>query len=50
VILIDVGMSKAYGGPAGCLLIEKGVFYAVYAGHPVTKLAVKTVKAGPVKK
>ena len=50
VILIDVGMSKAYGGPAGCLVIEKGVFYAAYAGHPVTKLAVKTVKAGPVKK
>ena len=42
VILIDVGMSKAYGGPAGCLVIEKGVFYANYAGHPQLKLPVKT--------
>ncbi|MFP6737202.1 MAG: metallophosphoesterase [Planctomycetota bacterium] len=50
VILIDVGMSKAYGGPAGCLVIEKGVFYAVYAGHPVMKLPVKTKASAAVKK
>ena len=50
VILIDVGMSKAYGGPAGCLVIEKGSFYAVYAGHPVMKLPVKTKAPAAVKK
>ena len=50
VILIDVGMSKAYGGPAGCLVIEKGTFYANYAGHPQLKLPVKTdVPAGTKK-
>ena len=42
VILIDVGMSKAYGGPAGCLVIEKGAFYANYAGHPQLKLPIAT--------
>ncbi|MFC1852276.1 metallophosphoesterase [candidate division CSSED10-310 bacterium] len=30
VIMIDVGMSKAYGGPAACLLIEHGQYFAVY--------------------
>ncbi len=50
VILIDVGMSRAYGGPAGCLVIEKGVFYALYAGRPPVKLAVKTSAPGPAKK
>lgn len=29
VIMIDVGMSKHYGGPAGCLVIEKGTYYSV---------------------
>lgn len=42
VIQIDVGMSKAYGGPAGCLLIEKGVYYGVYAGKGAVKLDVGT--------
>jgi len=42
VILIDVGMSKAYGGPAACLLIEKGVYYGVYAGKGAVKLNVGT--------
>ena len=41
VILIDVGMSKAYGGPAGCLVIDKGTFYANYAGHPLLKLPIE---------
>ena len=50
VILIDVGMSKAYGGPAGCLVIEKGVFYANYAGHPQLELPVKTSAPAGVKK
>ena len=43
VILIDVGMSKAYGGPAGCLVIDKGIFYANYAGHPQMVLPIETV-------
>ena len=50
VILIDVGMSKAYGGPAGCLVIEKGVFYANYAGRPQLKLPVKTDAPAGTKK
>jgi len=50
VILIDVGMSKAYGGPAGCLIIEKGVFYANYAGHPQLKLPVETGAPAGTKK
>lgn len=50
VILIDVGMSKAYGGPAGCLVIEKGVFYANYAGHPRLKLPVETSASTGAKK
>ncbi|MCW8922674.1 MAG: hypothetical protein OQK69_03450 [Gammaproteobacteria bacterium] len=27
--MIDVGMSKHYGGPATCLLIENGKYFAV---------------------
>ena len=50
VILIDVGMSKAYGGPAGCLIIEKGVFYANYAGPPQLKLPVETGAPAGTKK
>ena len=30
VVMIDVGMSNCYGGPAGCLVIEKGKYFAVY--------------------
>lgn len=40
VIMIDVGMSKHYGGPAACLLIENGVYYGVYAGKGAVKLNV----------
>ena len=50
VILIDVGMSKAYGGPAGCLVIEKGIFYANYAGHPRLKLPIKKNTPAAAKK
>jgi hypothetical protein len=32
LIHIDVGMTGAFGGPASCLLIEKGVFYKIEAG------------------
>ena len=40
LICIDVGMTKVYGGPAACLLIEKGVFYEVQAGKEKRKLDV----------
>lgn len=40
VICIDVGMSAAYRGPAACLVIEKGVYYGVYAGKGAVKLNV----------
>ncbi len=29
VIMIDVGMTAAYGGPAMCLVIENGSFFTV---------------------
>ena len=29
IVMIDVGMSKCYGGPACCLVIEKGKYYSV---------------------
>jgi hypothetical protein len=48
VICIDVGMSKAYGGPASCLLIEKGVFYVVEAGKEKRKLDVPAAAVAPV--
>jgi len=35
LIRIDVGMFRGFGGPAACLVIEKGVFYEVR--HPDTK-------------
>ena len=35
VVRIDVGMSAAYGGPAACLVVEKGVLYEVR--HPDRK-------------
>ena len=39
LIRIDVGMSKHYGGPAACLVVEKGVFYE--ARHPDKKRKLK---------
>ena len=35
LIRIDVGMSRYYGGPAACLVVEKGVLYEVR--HPDKK-------------
>jgi hypothetical protein len=35
LIRIDVGMCEYYGGPAACLVVEKGIFYEVT--HPKTK-------------
>ncbi len=33
VIMIDVGLSAVYGGPPACLVIEKGVPYALHRGQ-----------------
>jgi len=38
LIRIDVGMSAHYGGPAACLVIEKGVPYEVRAGGSKRKV------------
>jgi hypothetical protein len=38
VIRIDVGLSAVYGGPAACLVVEKGVFYEVRAPDQKTRL------------
>lgn len=38
IIRIDVGMCKAYGGPAQCLLIEKDKYYVVTADEPKAEL------------
>jgi len=35
LIRIDAGMAALYGGPASCLVVEKGAFYVV--SHPKTK-------------
>ena len=43
VIMIDVGLSRVYGGPASCLLIEKGKYYAMYP-EGRRELPVKTTK------
>ena len=39
VIMIDVGISKYYGGPAACLVIENGKYFAVYP-EEVVELAI----------
>jgi hypothetical protein len=38
VFRIDVGLSSVYGGPAACLLIEKGTFSEVRVGKPTRLL------------
>jgi hypothetical protein len=35
LVMIDVGLSKLYGGPAACLVVEKGTLYEVR--HPGVK-------------
>ncbi|MFH1024543.1 MAG: metallophosphoesterase [Planctomycetota bacterium] len=50
VVMIDVGLSATYGGPAQCLLVEKGVFYVVASKvkkelFPQTPPEAKTPKA-----
>ena len=39
LILIDVGMAALYGGPAACLVVEKGVLWEVR--HPKVKRRVR---------
>ena len=45
LIRVDVGMCEYYGGPAACLVIEKGVFYE--ARHPNTKRKLDLERASP---
>lgn len=45
LIRIDVGMSAAYGGPAACLVIEKGVPYEVR--HPKGKRRLENPATRP---
>ena len=44
LIRIDVGMSACYGGPAACLLIEKGVPSEIRAGKPNRRLESPTTR------
>lgn len=44
VIRIDVGMTAVFGGPASCLVVEKGVFYDATAGKEKRKLDGVTIK------
>lgn len=45
LIRIDVGMCQYYGGPAACLVIEKGVLYEVR--HPREKRRLELAPAAP---
>ncbi len=47
LIRIDVGMSGCYGGPAACLVVEKGVFYEVRHPDKKRKLPLKTIARKP---
>jgi hypothetical protein len=45
VIQIDVGLSKAYGGPPACLLLEDGRAFALHRGK---RLALPEETGGPL--
>jgi len=45
VVMIDVGMSRVYKGPAACLVIERGKYTAVYADG-ARELPVRAAKGG----
>ena len=47
LIRIDVGMSGAYGGPAACLVIEKGAFYEVRPGLKKPHLLLEAPASRP---
>ncbi len=44
IIMIDVGMSAAYGGPAACLVVEDGNFFALTNGQ-LSKLPIEKAAA-----
>jgi hypothetical protein len=47
LIRIDVGMSGCYGGPAACLVVEKGAFYEVVVGRQKPRLLLKASASRP---
>ena len=47
LIRIDVGMSGSYGGPAACLVVEKGVFYEVRHGKKRRRLQLISAASRP---
>ena len=47
LIRIDVGMCDYYGGPAACLVIEKGTFYEVTHPKIKRKLSLETPAGKP---
>ena len=47
LIRIDVGMCRYYGGPAACLVVEKGVFYEVRHPDKKRKLPLKAPAKEP---
>jgi hypothetical protein len=47
LIRCDVGMCSYYGGPAACLIVEKGVFYEVAAPKGRRKLDLAPAPARP---
>ena len=47
LIRIDVGMSGCYGGPAACLVVDKGVFYEAVAGRDKPRLLSEVSTSGP---
>ena len=47
LIRIDVGMSAIYGGPAACLVVDKGVFYEVRHPNQKRKLDLDAPSAKP---
>jgi Icc-related predicted phosphoesterase len=47
LIRIDVGLSGLYGGPAACLVVEKGVFYEVREGGKKPRLLFEASATRP---
>ncbi len=47
LIRVDVGMCAYYGGPAACLVVEKGLFYEVRHPGKKRRLAIGTATTRP---
>jgi hypothetical protein len=47
LLRIDVGMSGSYGGPAACLVVDKGVYYEVIAGRDKPRLLSEVSTSRP---